>query len=232
MSFSRHQAVGAYQRWEPPAFDGDEADSDSAAAATAPEEYAPPPPPPRDAVPEAPSEPPIQLPTAADIEAMFEDARREGFAAGFVDGADAARQQAARLATLADALDDGLAQLDGEIAEQVVALAIEVARKMVRHTLADHPAAINEVVREALQQLPQSRIAIHINPDDAALVREFLAEHGGHQPHRLIEDDSIARGGCKVMSDNSEIDATLATRWRRILEGLGRGDTTWEPEEP
>lgn len=230
MSFARHQAVGAYRRWEPPAFDAAE-DDGAAAPPAAPAEPALPAETQREPAPEAPSEPAIQLPTAADIEAMFEQGRREGFAAGFMDGVEAARQQVARLAELADALDAALLRLDGEIAEQVVALAVDVARKMVRHTLADHPAAINDVVREALQQLPQARVTIHVNPDDAALVREFLAEHAAHAPHRLVEDDTIARGGCRLQSESSAIDATLETRWRRILEGLGRGDTTWEPEE-
>lgn len=231
MSFTRHQAVGAYQRWEPPAFD-EQADAPAAPAdnaADAAPVHAPAP-----VEPDATEEtqgPAIQLPTAEEIETMFEDARREGFAAGFVDGAEAARQQVARLAELTDTLDASLARLDGEIAEEVVALAIELARRMVRRTLAEQPAAINEVVREAMQQLPQSRITIHVNPDDAALVREFLAEQGAHQPARLVEDEGVARGGCRLQSENSEIDATLETRWRRILEGIGRAnDTRWDAE--
>lgn len=232
MSFSRHQAVGAYQRWEPPAFDDDREAAAPAPAETSADEPPVPEPEPMELTAlDGPEEPAIQLPTAEEIETMFEDARREGFAAGFVDGTEAARQQVARLAELADTLDAALARLDGEVAEEVVALAIEVARKMVRHTLADHPAAINEVVRDAMHQLPQSRVTIHVNPDDAALVREFLAEQGGHQPPRFIEDEGIARGGCRLLAEGSEIDATLETRWRRILEGLGRADTTWEPDQ-
>jgi len=224
MNISRHQAVGAYQRWEPPSL-GEPEPAPVDATAAEPEPLAQPEP--RDvALPQL--EPAIQLPTAADIESMFEDARREGYATGFAEGAELARQQAERLAGLADGLDQALKRLDQEVAEEIVALAVEIARQMVRQTLADHPSAINDTVRTALQQLPQSQVRIHVHPDDMALVREYLAEQSVHPHHQLVEDDSVTRGGCRLHTPGSEIDATLETRWRRILEGLGRSDTAWK----
>ncbi|NMG76405.1 flagellar assembly protein FliH [Aromatoleum diolicum] len=226
MSISRHQAVGAYRRWEPPSLD----DPGQAQVHVTPAEPEPlpPPEPPAASLPEPAPEPTIQLPTAADIEAMYEDARREGYTAGFAEGAELARQQAERLADLANDLDESLKRLDQDVAEEVVALAVEIARQMVRHTLADHPSTINDTVRTALHQLPQSQVRIHVHPDDMALVREFLAEQSVHVHHQLLEDDSVTRGGCRLHTPSGEIDATLETRWRRILEGLGRGDTAWE----
>jgi flagellar assembly protein FliH len=229
----RHQAVGAYRRWEPPAFD-----DDGATAPTGAEETAAPPPEPiveaapePEAAPDVPLEPAIQLPTAADIEAMFEDARRDGFAAGFEEGAAHARQQADRISALADTLAASFKQLDQDVAEEVVALAIEVARQMVRQTLAEHPETVNDVVRNALHQLPQNQARIHLNPEDLALVKEYLADQPGHPHHLLIEDDTVTRGGCRISAPTSEIDATIETRWRRILEGLSRSETAWTPSK-
>lgn len=222
MSISRHQAVGAYRRWEPPSFG--EAEAPEAQTPLPPEptpvaETAPPPEPP------PPPQPEIQLPTAAEIEAMFDDARREGHEAGFAEGAELARQQAARLAGLADGLDHALKQLDQEVAEEIVALAIEIARQMVRRTLAENPEeAVIETVRAALNQLPQAQVRIHVHPDDVALVRAYLADQPTHLHHQVLEDDTVTRGGCRLQGPTSEIDATVETRWRRILEGLGRRD--------
>jgi flagellar assembly protein FliH len=178
----------------------------------------------------------IKLPTADEIDSMFEVARREGHALGYgegrelgyQEGAAKAGEQASQLAALGSAFDEGLARIDGEIAEEITALAIEIARQVIRHSLADHPAAIVETVRTALQQLPQNQVAIQLHPDDAALVREYLADQLEHGRHQLIEDDTLSRGGCRVRAINCEIDATLETRWRRVLETIGRGDTTWE----
>ncbi|WP_407278261.1 flagellar assembly protein FliH [Aromatoleum evansii] len=231
MSISRHQAVGAYRRWEPPAFGEQEE-----LLPETPEADLPPPAPPEPVAETAPPpEPPpavqpgIQLPTAAEIEAMFDDARREGYEAGYAEGAELARQQASRLAELADGLDGALKQLDQEVADEVVGLAIEVARQMVRRALAENPEeALIETVRAALNQLPQAQVRIHVHPDDVALIRTYIAEQPTHLHHQIIEDDSVTRGGCRLQGTASEIDATVETRWRRILEGLGQRAPHWD----
>lgn len=241
MTVTRHQAVGAYQRWRPESFDertetgpvvpGERAAKEDAQPAPPPSE--PPPQPPA-----APAEPMFALPTADEIERMYEQAHSEGYKAGFDEGRSAgladgqaeARQQADRLAELVRNMDTALDRIDGDIAQEVVALAVAVARQVVRHTLADHPATISETVREALQQLPQGKARIRIHPDDAALVREYLENQLEHGHHTLVEDDGIHRGGCRVESAGCEIDATVETRWQRVLQGMGRTDTDWDNE--
>lgn len=243
MSVTRHQAVGAYRLWRPPSFDEngnkieqpEETDTTAASAAksTPPPAVSPPPaasPSPGLNADDAP-DPPIKLPTADEIEAMFEQARSDGLAAGHSEGRAKAAAEAARFAALHASMNEALTQIDGEIADEIVALAIAVAKQVVKHTLADHPAAIADTVREALQQLPQGKGRIHIHPDDAALVREYLNDQLEHGHHELLEDDSMLRGGCKVESSGCQIDATLETRWHRVLQGLGRGDTSWDDEE-
>jgi flagellar assembly protein FliH len=227
MSVSRHQAVGAYRRWEPPAFDpaapaeapAGAPDASAVAASAEP------------VLPEDPPEPPIHFPTADEIETMYEQARTEGQAAGYAEGAAQARAEAARLAALADGLDQALVRLDEGVAEEILALAIEVARRMVRLTLAERPAAVAETVKAALQQLPQNQVRIHLHPDDIALVRAHLADPLEHGHHRLLEDDTVTRGGCRLDAAGSDIDATVETRWRRILEGLAVSDTAWREQD-
>ena len=236
MSLSRHQAAGAYRRWEPQSFG---AASDEPSGREAAADVPSPPHAHSEPAPEPEPQPPIQLPTAADLEAMFEDARREGHAAGreeghaegYQEGAQQARAEAARLAALASGLDEALMRLDEEVSEEVVGLAIEIARRMVRHTLAEQPSAVVDIVRAALAQLPQGHARVHLNPADAALVARHLADQPGHPHHSIVEDDAVSCGGCRVAGTTSEIDATVETRWRRILEGLGRDDTAWQEHD-
>lgn len=277
MALTRHQAVGAYQRWEPPAFDAPEtsagpegADGSSASDgadtdALAPAERA------ADGNPHhrspPPAEPPIKLPTAEDIENMYEQARAEGLeagreeghqagfeagrqagleagrTAGHAEGYEAGRQaglvegrqriaaDAAHIAELVGTLDRALDGIDQEVAEELAALAIELARQLVGRTLAERPDSVVDSVREALGQLPHAHINIHLHPDDAALVREALGDPLEQGHHRLIEDESITRGGCKLEAAGSEVDATVETRWRRVLEGLGRQEQAWAPAD-
>ncbi|MGL1833361.1 flagellar assembly protein FliH [Rhodocyclaceae bacterium SMB388] len=239
MTVTRHQAVGAYQRWRPESFD-ERTETDpavpgepAAKADTPPVAPAAEPPPHA-----AAAEPMFALPTAEEIERMYEHAHDEGYQAGFDEGRSAGladgqaevRQQADRLAELVRNMDAALDLIDGDIAQEVAALAVAIARQVVRHTLADHPTTISETVREALQQLPQGKARIRIHPDDAALVREYLEDQLEQGHHTLVEDDGIHRGGCRLESAGCEIDATVETRWRRVLQGMGRTDTDWENE--
>ncbi|CAL95334.1 flagellar assembly protein FliH [Azoarcus olearius] len=248
MSISRHQAVGAYRPWAPPAFDG------------APEAAPPEAPPPAPAEPEPVPEPAtldpallaaLNLPTAEDLERMHDEARasghaeglaagreeglrsghEEGFAKGYAEGKALAEQQAARLGALADGFDQAISAVDAEVAEDLLALAIEIARQMVQHSLLQHPQGVVETVRAALGQLPQAHAQIRIHPDDAALVREHLGEQLAHAGQRIVEDSAITPGGCRIESAGAQIDATMETRWRRVLENMGRQQAEWQPGE-
>ncbi len=253
MSISRHQAVGAYPRWEPPSFD----ERERVAETTSPPPTAtvsPEPIPEPEKTTAVPLSEDFQLPTAEDIERMHEEAHAaghaEGYAAGRAEGEQAGREagheagykagynegkaqaeeERERLRALTDGFDQALARFDEEIAEELLALAIEIARQLVGHTLAIRPEAVAETIRTALLQLPQEHAHIYLNPEDIALVREQLGEQLDPTSQRLIEDDSLTRGGCRIESPGAQIDATVETRWRRVLEHLGQTNAAWEPK--
>lgn len=175
------------------------------------------------------------LPTAEEIERIHNEAQQAGYAAGretgyqegFSAGQQAAMLEAERLRTLADNLQQALATLDQEIAETVLDLALEVARQVVRTTLREQPESLLPVIREAIALLPlhHGGITLQLNPSDAALIREHLPSPAAHQPAwHVAEDPGIEAGGCLVRAGNSEIDATVATRWRHVLATIGAVD--------
>lgn len=228
MSITRHQAVGAYRRWVPTDFD-----PPPQKPAPAPVEHAAPPPEPEPEPPRQeelpPPEPPIKLPTAADIEQIYEEARKSGYDAGYDEATARGRVEAMRLFGLVEDLDKALGALDESIAGNVLELAIELARQLVRRELVAHPDSVLAVVREALQQMPQSHAMVHLHPDDAKLVREYLGEQLAHLGHRIIEDEQVSKGGCLLEAAGSRLDATLETRWRRIVANLGN-DSEWKED--
>lgn len=244
---SPHQAAGAYRRWQLPSFDAPAA---SASALPASVDEAPPaelPPaeallpaePPQPLAPPMPEpvaleslaavEPEFQWPTADDIERIHEEARKEGYASGYDESTARGRVEAMHFNTLVQNLETALTTLDQEVAEEILTLSIELARQMVRHTLAVKPESVAEMVREALLQLPQGHATLHVNPEDLALIRDYLGEQLSHGGHRLMEDAAIARGGVRIDAAGSQIDATLQTRWRRIMDNLGR-QIPWDGE--
>lgn len=198
--------VSAWQRWELSGFE-----SKRPAA-------------PRAGDPAAP-----RLPTVADVERIHQDAHKQGYAAGYEEGTARARMEAMRLHSLVESLDEALGGLDQQIAEELLALALEVARQVVRQAVAARPEAIVEVVREALQQLPHQHAAIYLHPEDASLVRSYLGDQLTHAGHRIFEEPEMARGGTRIEAGSSHLDASMETRWRRVVESLGTSGEWVEP---
>ncbi|WP_374338154.1 flagellar assembly protein FliH [Methyloversatilis sp.] len=210
----------AFTPWKLPAFD---AQPDSGVAAPAPVAPVAAPPVPEavesvaDVADEAPA---FRFPTADDIEKLQQDAHREGYAAGYEEGTARVRMEAMRLHSVVEQLEEALAALDGSIARDVLDLGVEIARNVVRQTLRVKPEVVIAVVREAINQLPHQHTAIYLNPEDASVVRSHIGDQLTHAGHRIFEDAAVARGGCKVESGGSQIDATVPTRWTRIVEAL------------
>lgn len=182
---------------------------------------------------EEPSEPELTLPTAEDIERIHAEAHRQGYEhghqqgtkegheAGYAAGQAVAREEARRLTGAAERLESALSRIDAEVADELLALAIEIARQVARAELRARPDAILNVVREALSQLPHQHAAIFLNPEDASLLRSYMGDQLTHAGHRIHEDIKLQRGDCVVEAGGSHLDATVATRWRRALENLG-----------
>lgn len=198
-------------------------------------------PPPQGSEPAA--APAVRLPTAEEIERIHQQAQQEGYQAGlqagqqsglqagYAEGRAQALAEAERIGNLAARLEEALSGLDAGVADELLALALEIARQVVRSELVAQPESLLNVVREALAQLPHQHAAIYLNPEDASLVRSYLGDQLSHAGHRIHEDPKLARGDCVIEAGGSQIDASAATRWRRVIEGLGLEDA-WTPPAP
>jgi len=72
---------------------------------------------------------------------------------------------------------------------------------------------------------------VHLNPQDYELVSAELQVDASHRGCRFVADPSVAAGGCRIETPQGEIDATLATRWRRVIGALGLDDPDWSDPE-
>lgn len=208
----------AWERWELASFDE--------AAQEAKET------PPAVEIIEAPA-PEIHLPTAEEIEQIYQQAREEGlrngleegqetgYKAGYEAGQATAQDEARRFAQLAAKLDNGLADMESTVADELLSLSIALARDVIRQELTVHPESLLVVVREALAQLPHQHAAIYLHPDDASLLRSYAGDQLSHAGHRIHEDFKLKRGDCLLEAGGTQVDATVAMRWQRVLEGLG-----------
>ena len=154
----------------------------------------------------------------------------EGFSAGEAAGTAEGQQAAGQLLSLAANLDKTLTGLDQEISEEILALSLEIAKQILRQAVAVESETVLTVVREALNQLPHHHAVIYLNPEDAQLVRKHSGEQFVHAGHRISEDPLLHRGDVVIEANGSHLDATLATRWRRIVESLGN-NSPWISDE-
>jgi flagellar assembly protein FliH len=105
-----------------------------------------------------------------------------------------------------------------------------VARQLVRSTLADDPSVLLPAVRELLTSEPAlcGSPSLLLHPDDVTLVETHLHGELAAAGWSVRADPCVARGGCIASAASGELDASLATRWSRVIKALGRNDP-WEP---
>lgn len=164
-------------------------------------------------------------PTARQIEQLHQQAREEGYAQG---RAEALAEVRAPLETLLRALAEPLKDFDDAAERELLALVMVVARQIVRRELKTDPGEIVGCVREALTILPSTarQVRVHLHPEDAELVRTALHIEGPEAEYgfRLVEDPTLTRGGCRVTSENSQVDATLEARLAAVAARLLGGE--------
>lgn len=170
----------------------------------------------------------VALPTADQLERIQRQAHEEGFAAGYQEGRLKAQAEAQRLQQLLDGLAQELLQFDQHLTQDLLTLALDIARQMLLQALKVRPELVLPVVREALDCLPQFNQHAHLvlHPEDALLVRAHMGDQLAHSGWKIVEDGQVERGGCRMETAHSQVDATPASRWQRIVAALGR-DHGW-----
>src|SRR5882757_1047418 len=155
----------------------------------------------------------LTLSELEDIERIaWEEAYAKGHVAGLAAGEAEIRKRlddVRNIENIVDALARPLTQIDQEVEQQLVTLAFAIAKQVVRRELRMDPSQVIAVVRDTVSLLPlsQRNIRVHLHPQDAALLRERLAEPTAEQAWSIVEDPVLSRGGCRVSTDTAQIDA-------------------------
>jgi flagellar assembly protein FliH len=167
------------------------------------------------------------------LAAVERDAWEHGYKAGHVEGvrkgeADLKLRIAevdvkiAALQAIIETLAKPLADLDTGIETELTRLAMIIAKHLVRRELKLDPAQVIGIVRHTVGLLPLAarNIKVHLHPDDAAILRDRLATPVGEREWELREDPLMARGGCRVTTDNASIDARVESTIAAAMRGL------------
>jgi flagellar assembly protein FliH len=164
--------------------------------------------------------------TAEELEKIQQQAYQEGFERGRLEGLDAGRQEmidgAIRLQQLMYALTRPFEDLDQAVEQELLELVFSITRQLVGSEIQANPGQIMTIVRRAVAVLPSAsrNLQLHLHPEDAQLVRELLPASDGETQWHIIEDITVGRGGCRVSTDTSQVDATVEARLDNIIASL------------
>ena len=166
----------------------------------------------------------VQPLTLEELESIRQEAWNEGFATGEKEGFHSTtlkvRQEAevalngklASLERLMVNLFEPIAEQDTQIEKSLVALVQHVTRQVIQRELAIDSSQLEHVMREALKLLPLGveNVRLYVNPQDFAQVKALRERH--EETWRIVEDEALLPGGCRVETEHSRIDATVETR--------------------
>src|SRR5471030_2019480 len=174
----------------------------------------------------------VQPLTLEELETIRQEAYNEGFAAGEKDGFRSTtlkvRQEAevalaakiAGLEQLISNLFEPIAEQDTQIEKSLVDLVQHITKQVIQRELAIDSTHIEHVMREALKLLPLGvgNVRLYINPQDFEQVKALRERH--EETWRIVEDEALLPGGCRVETEHSRIDATVETRVAQVMAKL------------
>jgi flagellar assembly protein FliH len=130
-------------------------------------------------------------------------------------------------------MTDQLIASEQKIARQILELACDLARQVVRQELQVNTRHLRAVIGEALELMVEDGLpaTVRMHPDDLVLVKGPLLETLGENAPELVADPAISPGGCLIQSPSATVDATIEKRWSRAVGNLGLS-LDWNPEGP
>ena len=159
-----------------------------------------------------------------------EDAYKAGFAKGLADGMASAQSELNNRISLLNQAMQFIAKpieaIDEHVEQELAGLAIEIARQIIRREIKLDSGHVVAVVREAIASLPvvSGVVNLHLNPEDAAYVRDALSISEAENSYRIIEDPTITCGGCRITSATSQVDATIEKQVAAISARIFGGE--------
>lgn len=174
----------------------------------------------------------VPEPAVPEESGESEEARR-AFQAGYELGREEMASQVEQVAeSLLKSLEE-LAQFRARLREryerELLDLAVEVARKIVQHDVAEHPERWLGMIRTAVLRLVErEQIVVRVPPALGEYLRGTVAELratlDGVKGLELVDDPSLPPGGCVVESRFGEVDLGIETQITATAEALAGSD--------
>jgi flagellar assembly protein FliH len=154
------------------------------------------------------------------------EAYEKGFAQGEKDGLELGQR---RIETILTQFKEILLEIEGQrkdlykaFEKEMLLLVLDISKKVIRHELKLHEDIILASLQGAIQYVVDRRkLVVHLNPVDY----QYLLAHPEGLPLpldeagavKVIEDQSVTRGGCFLETSFGEVDATIESQFNEIV---------------
>jgi len=157
------------------------------------------------------------------------DPEGAGYQRGLEDGQASARREAAesieamnlKLARTIEELAGLRQRFRHEAEEDVVALALAIARRILHRELTMAPEALLGLVKAALEKMELRELhRVRVARADAPMLTQYFEKMGLPKPIEVIADPGLPRGAAILDSTRGALDASVETQLAEIERGF------------
>ncbi|WP_423201677.1 flagellar assembly protein FliH [Dickeya dianthicola] len=168
----------------------------------------------------------------------FTEGKQQGYAAGYQDGIqagtqqglqDAAQQQQpviAQMQQMVNEFQQTLDALDSVIVSRLMQLALTAAKQVIGQSPVCDGTALMGQIQQLIQQEPMfsGKPQLRVHPSDLDRVEQHLGPTLSLHGWRLLADNQLHPGGCKVSAEEGDLDSSIATRWHELCRLAAPGE--------
>ncbi|WP_150301526.1 flagellar assembly protein FliH [Pseudomonas profundi] len=151
-----------------------------------------------------------------------EQGRQRGLEQGRYQGLQRYEQATVPFEQMRTELRDYLAAQDRKTREDLLELVRKVARQVIRCELTINPTQLLALAEEALASMPgdPGEVQILLNPEEYARIKDIDAERA--ETWRLMPDDRLGLGECRVVTEKAEADIGCQQRLDSCMDTLAQ----------
>lgn len=191
------------------------------------------------------TQPTVQLDQQRELEAFREQVQQEawqaGFAAGKAEGelqgyhqgmeraqTESELKQQQTLSALNDLFQQvtlSFELLDDAVSNRLIQLALEIAHQLTGEEVTHDARMVLTQVKQLLAQeaLLTGPLTLKVNPQDLNLLVGQLPSLSENSRCEIEADAGLARGDCRLMSAEGELESALSHRWQALCARAKQG---------
>jgi flagellar assembly protein FliH len=161
-----------------------------------------------------------------------EAGERDGFAQGRNEGLQRGREEGRQegkqlfetasepLEQISEQLRVFLQEFERKRRQELLELVKKVAQQVIRCELTLHPTQLLNLAEEALASMPTEQNDVHIllNPEEYSRIKDLAP--GRAAAWRLVPDDKLALGECRIVTAQTEVDIGCQQRLDSCIDTL------------